>query len=354
MKNNMNNYEKRHTTHNTDFFADEISNCGNIEEFRKKVLQNLNSQEELWKEKINSILDNFSGSDAKFARLCDVSKMTVSKWRNGAVPRNRDTFIRIGLAADYNIADMNELLNRYGNYSGLYSKNISDCICIFVLNKYSGEEKVSMYNEILNRFSEAVNNENTYTKFMVTAVFDEKLAEVKNKYELEAFINQYADVFKTEYKSFYVYVKLLINENYIYHSDNASNLAVSKDVEEMAAAQGWTASLKKCVSEIYNETWIPNRNMIISLGIHLSMTHEQIDNMLKMVHMEPLYSKNIFESVIMYILDSAMNDNMFDIDSDNFYPDDLLKYADRILDMLDIEEVKEFALELSGERGDEI
>ena len=94
------------------------------------------------------------------------------------------TFIRIGRAADYNIADMNELLNRYGNDSGLYSKNISDCICIFVLNKYSGEEKVSMYNEILNRFSEAVNNEDAYTKFMVTAVFDEKLADIKNKYDL--------------------------------------------------------------------------------------------------------------------------------------------------------------------------
>ena len=50
----------------------------------------------------------------------------------------------------------------------------------------------------------------------------------------------------------------------------------------------------------------------------------------------------------------TVNENMFDIDSDNFYIDDLLKYADRILDILDIEEVKEFALELSGERGDEI
>ena len=150
--------------------------------------------------------------------------------------------------------------------------------------------------------SEIVNEDfRLYTNEGIQELINDKILfnrmKAHNKEEMNW--KRYADVFKTEYKSFYVYIKLLINENYIYHSDNASNLAVSKDVEEMAAAQGWTASLKKCVSEIYNETWIPNRNMIISLGIHLSMTHEQIDNMLKMVHMEPLYSKNIFESVIM-------------------------------------------------------
>ena len=38
------------------------------------------------------------------------------------------------MIAQYDIERMNQLLQRYGRYPALYSKNLEDCVCIFVLN----------------------------------------------------------------------------------------------------------------------------------------------------------------------------------------------------------------------------
>lgn len=333
---------------NTEYYKNEILNCNDLDELRKRVLNNLTNQENMWKDKINDILNDFPGSDTKFSTLCGVSKMTVSKWRKGAVPRNRETFLRIGLVADYSVNEINNLLNRYGNYPGLYSKNITDCICIYSINNYSGEEKIQKFNEIYDNIKGLVSNDHSFSDGPETTVFDEKLSNVRDLNSLELFVKENASVFATEYNRFNAYVKMLIQENYIYNENNESNLAVSKSINEMAIAQGWSSSLITCVSEINQGKCFPERNMIISLGIHLSLTHEQIDNMLVLAHMEPLFSKNIFESVIMYILDSALNNNKLDIQSDYFDPDDLLIYANSVLNELNIEEVNCFISELSG------
>ena len=63
----------------------------------------------------------------------------------------------------------------------------------------------------------------------------------------------------------------------------------------MAQIQGWSSSLRQCVSAINQNKWYPTRNKVISLGLHLSMDHEQIDELLELAHMEPLCAKNARE-----------------------------------------------------------
>lgn len=92
--------------------------------------------------------------------------------------------------------------------------------------------------------------------------------------------------------------------------------------------------------------WIPTRNKIISLGIHLSMDHEQIDEMLEIAHMEPLCAKNIFESVIMFILDDVSLNNMLDDSDEEFDPDELCRYAREVFEEFDLPEVESFISEL--------
>ena len=117
-------------------------------------------------------------------------------------------------------------------------------------------------------------------------------------------------------------------------------------VFEMAQVQGWSSSLRQCVSAIRQNKWYPTRNKIISLGLHLSMDQEQIDEMLVLAHMEPLCVKNIFESVIIFILENASLNNILDMNSDDYDPDELCNYARKILSKLEISEVEEFISEL--------
>jgi hypothetical protein len=76
------------------------------------------------------------------------------------------------------------------------------------------------------------------------------------------------------------------------------------------------------------------------------MDHAQIDEMLELAHMEPLCAKNIFESVIMFILDDASLNDMLDMESEDYDPDELCSYAHKILGGLDFPEVEDFISEL--------
>lgn len=331
MQNDVNGFK-------TVFIKDEISKCEDINDLKTKIFPMIKSQQEQWIRKINEIISENGYTKTKFAEVCGVSRVSVDKWCKGSIPKNRETFLRIGMAAHYNIEKMNQLLQRYGQYPGLYSKSLEDCICIYVLNSNFGDETIEKYNYILNKIKEnIIRDDDVETENISTAKFDAKLSAVQDENELEQFITDNIAMFSFSYHKFYAYVKINIMANYAGYADS---------VFELAEGQSWSSSLRQCVSAIRQNKWYPTRNKIISLGLHLSMDHDQINEMLELAHMEMLCAKNIFESVIMFILDDASLNNMLDADSENYDPDELCRYAREVLDALDLPEVESFISEL--------
>ncbi len=173
-----------------------------------------------------------------------------------------------------------------------------------------------------------------------TVRFDEKLSEVKDDDELQKFINENIAIFTGAFHKLYAYIKANIYANYL-------DLDYAGSVHEISEIQGWSSSLKQCVSAINQSKWYPTRNKIISLALHLSMDHEQTDKMLALAHMEPLCGKNTFESAIMFVLDDAELNNMLDSASEDYDPDRLCGYAREVLKKLDLPEADEFLAELT-------
>ena len=60
--------------------------------------------------KVNQIITENGYTKSKFAELCGVSRVSVDKWCKGSIPKNRETFLRIGMAARYDVEKMNQLL----------------------------------------------------------------------------------------------------------------------------------------------------------------------------------------------------------------------------------------------------
>lgn len=328
----------------TVFIKDEISRCEDLDELKEKIFPLLRSQQEQWAHKVSEIISENDYTKSKFAEVCGVSRVSLDKWCKGSIPKNRETFLRIGMAAGYDVPRMNQLLQRYGRYPALYSKSLEDCVCIYVLNQNYGEKALEKYKYILERIkSTIIRDENAeITENLSTVKFDEKLTAVHSEDELESFINDNIAIFGNAYHKFYAYVKMNINANYM-DPDYADS------VNEMADIQEWSSSLRQCVSAIRQNKWYPTRNKIISLGLHLSMDHEQIDEMLGLAHMEPLCAKNIFESVIMFILDDASLNDILNIEADDYDPDELCSYARQVLSELNLPEVEAFISELPEE-----
>ena len=324
----------------TSDINDEVSRCESIEELRDSIFPIIKAQHEEWKSKISEILEQTGYTQLRFSERCGVSRISVNKWCRGALPKNRETFLRIGMAAGYDIPELNRLLQRYGRYPGLYSKSLEDCICMYVLSK-GYEDPVREYNVILEKIKSSVlmTDADRNAEDVSTVKFDEKLSKVQGEDELQAFINENVAIFSSAYHKLYSYVKANIYANYL-------DLDYAGSIHEISEIQEWSSSLRQCVSAINQGKWYPTRNKIISLGLHLSMDHEQIDKMLSLAHMEPLCGKNSFESAIMFVLDDAVLNNMLDSTAEDFDPDRLCNYARDVLKQLELPEAAEFLSEL--------
>lgn len=325
----------------TIYIKDIISRCEDIEDLKHQIFPLLKSQQDQWKDKINEIITENRYNKMSFANACRVSRVTVDKWCKGSIPKNRETFLRIGMAAQYNRQQMDQLLTRYGQYPKLYPKSLEDCVYIYVINKYAETEALREYDLILerirNRINEGLEKEEKVVEDTSTVLVNEKLLEVQDEDDLEKFIAENATAFASAYYKFYAYVKMCVRANYQGYAGS---------VFELAESQEWSSSLRQCVSAIRQNKWYPTRNKIISLGLHLSMDHDQIDEMLELAHMEPLCAKNIFESVVMFILDDASLNNMLDTQSEDYDPDELCRYARDVLKELDLPEIAAFINEL--------
>ena len=283
---------------------DKVSKCESIEDLKENVFPKIREQKDAWAYKMDDILKKTGYTEEKFSKLCGVSRVSVSHWRHGAIPKNRETFIKIGLVAGYSREEMDQLLQRYGRYPGLYSKSLEDLVCIYVIEQNYGEKAIENYQSILNEIREKIIGDNSSDgeQDVVTEKFDAELSKVENNTELENFVQNNIAVFSRTFHKLYSYVEINIQQ--VVESDIGLRSIYGK-----AAQEGWSSSLKQCISAISGKKWYPTRNKIISIGLHLSMDHEQIDEMLVLAHMEPLCGKNIFESVIMYVLDDASLSN---------------------------------------------
>lgn len=325
-----------------DFATGEVEemmeSCDNTDDLKDNILPLLASQKKQWKAKINKIIDEeLHCTKSEFALKVGLSKQTVSKWCNGSIPKTRDRFIRIGLAAGYDIDEINELLQKYGNYPALYSKNLEDCICIYVRLHYTQEEVLEKYEEISQRIKGMIHSQVALKEVKDTNTLEKELAKVQSDEELEAFCKENSSSFSTAYRKLHVYIWEVFD-------DKKSKIRATS-INNMANGQEWSKSLKDCVYEIRKGNWYPTRNKIISLGLHFCMTKEEINEMLTLAGMRPLYAKNVFEHVILYILTSAeLND--FYVNDENYDIDSLCNYARGVFDELAVPDFDFFLDEL--------
>ena len=324
--------------YSTIHINEKIQICEDIYEYKREVVPLIKNQREIWVEKLNEIVEGKGYSKTKFAELCGVSRVAVNKWFNGAIPRQRELYIRIGLAAGYNLEEMNNFLIRYGRYQGLYAKCLEDSVCIYLLNADYLEHDYETYSEILSSIKELILNRREEEKNAYETVYVmDSLNKIASKSELYKFIEENAGIYEMQYNKFYNYVLAFLQVNKMNLGDNKQT-----STHFMANGQGWSSSLRQCVSAINQRKWYPVRDKVISLGLHLNMDVDQINEMLRLTYMEELCAKNLFESAIIYALENAKLEDVIFCDG----TDELCMYVRDVLLDLELEEVEFFLEEL--------
>lgn len=106
--------EKMENEYSTGKLYDFVARSESLEEY-KALLVRLADQRESWAGVVNKIMDENSLSAMKMGELCGVSRQSVQKWLKGSVPKKRETYIKIGFTAGYDLEQMNHFLQILGD-----------------------------------------------------------------------------------------------------------------------------------------------------------------------------------------------------------------------------------------------
>lgn len=294
--------------YDTAVVSDQLSRCDDIEELKNQILPMLQDQRSRWKEKIEEIIKTSRYSCKDFATLCKVSEPAVRKWRKGSLPQSRDMFIRIGFAAGYDLDQMNAFLLRYGRCPQLYIKSLEDSVCMFVLKSSNLPHTYKCYEDVLSYVQAQLEQEPGTSHFMYnTMQMSEYFSDIKTMEELLAFAKKCASSHAKAYHRLYNYILEYMRSN---SYDFVANRYVS--VNSVITESEWSSSLRHCIYDIRNRKWFPLRQKLISLGLHLNMNLQELNEMLCLAKMEPLYSKNPVEAVVIFALvEAELSDKIY-------------------------------------------
>lgn len=336
------------STSETGLLNQSLEYIGDPEELKNQYLSSVRQLSIAWSEKIQEIMARQHYTPQALATLCGVSRSGVVRWLEGSIPGRRDTFIRIGFAAEYDLSEMNKFLQRYGRYNQLYAKSLEDSVYIFVLNSETLPHTYATCQELLERIrSHLQQPEAVLVGFKETGLLSLDLLSLETPDELEQFIQdnlgQYLSAFSKLYDRVWSHITAL---NWDYMKQNSTDRRDTFSVKQLADTQGWSASLRRCVSEIRQRKWFPQRTKIISLGLHLNLNREMIDELLELAHMEHLCAKNPVEGAIIFAV--------MDADVSELIPDpelrdastDLCEHVRVVLEQLELPDAGELIQDL--------
>lgn len=279
---------------------DEVSRCDNISELKEILIQNSSYYSD-WKRYINRLMEKSHMNYVQMAKRCHCSRNTVKKWcREGAIPQNRETFLKIGFAFRLEYDEFDMMLKRYGKYSGLYAKNMSDAICIFVINHYPDNEHTDAY-ECYLQCKEYLLMSLRQTDGCIVAPKDtfqieEELLGCDSREEFEKFILDNRASYQQTFSNLIAFLELLISKK----GENMHRFAQYNELD---------FSYEKMISALRLKRECPDRLRLILLGVNMNLSLEDINYMLSLAYMESMCAKDKLECIIMYVVEDAYLNN---------------------------------------------
>ena len=313
----------------TEWLNESVGKCENLAEL-KEILNRNNAYHYEWKQYINRLVEKNHVNYVQMATLCHSSRNTVKKWcRDGVIPQNRQTFIKIALGFRLDLDETNELLQRYGKYPRLYAKSMEDAICIFLLSHREEEQGdlytiyQQMHEALLEKLQKTI--EKNAAVRIDTVVLEKSIQNEKTLEDFEKFVMENHTVYQTSFQKLIDFIELFIE-------------AKEENMHRFSEHNQLDFSYEKMMSRLKKRKECPDRIKLILLGVHLNMSTEYINNMLSLAYMAPMSAKDNLECVVMYVVENAyLNNPSYMIESAmilKYYEEnpDIQKKCERILE----------------------
>ncbi len=285
---------------NTTRLFRDIKNCKNDKEYRRLFDPERAAYDHStnidWKvEYTNKLKGRIQISDSKLASACMVNVKTGNKWKNDA-PGKREHYVAIACLFGLGVDACSRIMNRFGGYDALDENNPNDIVYIRLL-------------QISERPFEEFDDERMFTFRDLSGVYSNikwELDSGSEKNRTLAFneLNNLNDIKFIE----------LYNKANSYSETSVGKLheQIVESLEKMGYPSKDVFFRKKDLHSMYPKALsnmsrqknkiIPKRNLLISLFLHMALPLDKINEFLGTVNMEPLCSKNPYESALIHVL----------------------------------------------------
>lgn len=278
-----------------------------------------------WKKYINHLVEINGGKYTRFAQKVGVSKNTVKKWCiEGKKPQNRDDFIKIAFGLNMNLDETNTLLQKYGSYAELYPKDLYDAIILYLINRRQGDFDNPMYSyasieqwndrladireEIIRSQKQRMEKLSQRHTVHTTMAYRE-IKAINDDKDFEAYILRNKPVFFCTYDKLIRFIDEFMDiqkkKHAMLHDQDEPQYSLHAKVQQM----GLNKTLENAVSLLRSNRALPKRNQLITLGVLLNMTEQDLNHMLDLANMLPLYPRDQIDALMIYLLTKAVEEN---------------------------------------------
>ena len=315
-----------------------VKNIDNPEDL-KKHYDSCKEPKENWRNYINDLV-KYYGNKKGFAEECGVSRPTLDSWLNqGAFPRDRNTFIRIGYVAahrkkaksrlfhqnkemyEYGLSDLNFLLTKIAFQYELNAKNsLEDFVYRYGLVREPKltfekcEELIEELSDLKKGFQETHIELTNKTGVLHKHQADIGKLNISHKEKEELLKSWFSNLKLDEFEKLYDRLNF-------YKDVNLKRKGYIKTTvyDFVNGDPKW----QKIISAINKKKWIPRRGDLIDLAVRYNCDLKQLDELLALARMPKLSGKVPDEAVVMQVLNDAELNEMIKMDGSSTLYDKL-------------------------------
>lgn len=250
-----------------------------------------------------------------------VDYKTLREIKKGRI--QRDSLISLGILLDMTFSEINEMLLR-AKYHMLYPKTVEDAIWSYIIKhlpkslNVEGEtikEKYMFwqkeYNKLFKRYNEVLNIE--HAGACLDTIFMEEM--ISKEESFQSIMLEIMPGFREAYKQ----LKMFLEK----WRTSFSPFSVREDNEQRDLGQAYYRLFHK----FEDKGKLPSRAFFIAFGIQAGMKKNEINQMLSLAKMQPLYARDFVDARLIYYLsqdkfsiEGLADDLTKDIDDYKDYP----------------------------------
>ncbi len=292
-------------------FQNDFANGGAFGNLDSLFQPEISDVDEAWSEYVKPLMRAKHLSGQKVTEGMGLKSVnTANKFRN-QVPSKREQVIMLAMMLGLNMEQTNDLLTRRARkFHGLYAKHPDDAIWIYLLNRGGSEKPRELFDAYKIVFEEERcaaaprQGYGAYTAPSNTALMQSTLLSARSDHAFRSVIRNHAMDFDHACERLYQYLEQTV-ARYLKEGGDVDRIyekaiSINELAGEHATFRGrYYHQINRRLNKNHE---MPDRDMLIALGLWLDMDVAHINDLLDRAYMGPLYPEDRLEGALIHVL----------------------------------------------------